>query len=86
MIPCTAASSFMRISGGPGDHTERDSFVTPGGRPSPFDGRAGVKDNDGTVYALSKVLLLANDLLATPETKAAAKSAVSEVASTQDWR
>ncbi len=54
----------------PGDHTERGSFMEPGGVPSSFDGSAGAKGNDGTIYAMSGVLLPANEVLATPQTQA----------------
>lgn len=52
----------------PGDHKELGSFKDPGGQPSAYDGSAGVKGNDGTVYALSSVLLEANAILTTPQT------------------
>ncbi|MBT9588949.1 hypothetical protein IV102_36785 [bacterium] len=53
-----------------GDHTERGSFKNPGGTDSTYSGSEGVKGNDSTIYALSSVLLAANEVLATPQTRA----------------
>lgn len=53
----------------PGDHTERGSFNDPGGVPSSYDGQAGAKGNDAAVYALSGVLLPANEVLGTEQTQ-----------------
>mgnify|MGYP006276092939 CR=1 FL=1 len=53
----------------PGDHTESGPFRDPGGKPSSFTGTAGAKGNDGAIYALSGVLLPANQALATPQTQ-----------------
>lgn len=53
----------------PGDHQERGNFQAPAGQPSSYDGVAGAKGNDGTIYALSGVLLAANEVFATPQTQ-----------------
>ena len=53
----------------PTDHQERSSFKEPGGKDSSYDGQAGAKGNDSTIYALSGVLLPANQVLATPQTQ-----------------
>jgi len=52
-----------------GDHQERSAFKAPGGGESNYDGKAGAKGNDGTIYAMSGVLLAANEVLATPQTQ-----------------
>jgi len=51
------------------DHKEIGSFKDPGGVGSRYDGQHGVKGNDGTIYALSSVLLAANEILGTVETQ-----------------
>ena len=56
-----------------GDHQERGSFRAPGGADSSYTGEAGVKGNDGTIYALSGVLLAANEVLGTEQTQGLVK-------------
>ena len=51
------------------DHSEMGPFKDPGGVDSSYDGLRGVKGNDGTIYALSSVLLQANDVLANEQTQ-----------------
>ena len=51
------------------DHKEMGPFKNPGGVDSGYDGLRGVKGNDGTIYALSSVLLQANDVLANEQTQ-----------------
>jgi hypothetical protein len=51
------------------DHKEINTFKDPGGIDSRYDGRHGLKGNDGTIYAMSAVLLEANDILGTPQTQ-----------------
>ena len=53
-----------------GDHTERNSFKGIGGVDSSYDGSLGAKGNDATIYALSGVLLPANQVLGTSRTQA----------------
>lgn len=54
----------------PSDHNEIGPFKDPGGADlRPYDGRRGVKGNDGTIYALSAVLLEANEILGTEQTQ-----------------
>ena len=57
----------------PSDHKEIGAFKDPGGVDSQYDGRCGVKGNDGTIYALSSVLLLANEILDTEQTQGLVK-------------
>ena len=57
----------------PSDHTERSSFRDPGGVDSKYDGLTGAKGNDATIYALSGVLLPANQVLGTSQTQALVK-------------
>jgi hypothetical protein len=58
------------------DHTEIGPFKDPGGVDSQYDGRRGVKGNDGTIYALSSVLLTANEILDTEQTQGLVKEQV----------
>jgi hypothetical protein len=51
------------------DHKEIKPFKDPGGADSQYDGRRGAKGNDGTIYALSSVLLCANEVLDTEQTQ-----------------
>jgi hypothetical protein len=53
----------------PSDHREIGTFKDPGGVDSEYEGWRGVKGNDGTVYVLSSVLLLANEILGTEQTQ-----------------
>jgi hypothetical protein len=53
----------------PSDHKEIGTFKDPGGVDSEYEGWRGVKGNDGTVYVLSSVLLLANEILGTEQTQ-----------------
>lgn len=53
----------------PADHREAVSFKDPGGVDSRYDGRLGLKGNDGTIYTLSAVLLQANEILGTEQTQ-----------------
>jgi mannose/cellobiose epimerase-like protein (N-acyl-D-glucosamine 2-epimerase family) len=53
----------------PSDHKEIDSFQDPSGIDSKYDGRQGIKGNDGTIYALSSILLQANEILGTQQTQ-----------------
>ena len=53
----------------PEDHKEISTFRGVGGSESDYQGGAGAKGNDGTVYALSGVLLSANQVLGTPQTQ-----------------
>jgi hypothetical protein len=47
----------------PLDHKEIDTFKYLGGVDSEYDGRQGIKGNDGVIYALSSILLQANEIL-----------------------
>jgi hypothetical protein len=53
----------------PSDHKEIGTFKDPGGAESKYEWRRGIKGNDGTIYALPAVLLLANEVLATEQTQ-----------------
>lgn len=53
----------------PSDHKETVPLKEPGGVDSAYDGRRGLKGNDGTIYALSAVLLQANEILGTEQTQ-----------------
>ena len=57
----------------PADHKEIGPFQDPGGADSTYEGRRGVKGNDGTIYALSSVLLQANEMLGTEQTRSLVK-------------
>ena len=59
-----------------GDHTTRDSISGRDGAAVEYDGSAGVKGNDGTVYGLSSVLLTANEVLGTPRTQKLVKESM----------
>lgn len=60
----------------PGDHTERDTLLAPDGSPLQYDASRGVKHSDGTIYALSGVLLAANEVLRTPQTQSLVKESM----------
>ena len=60
----------------PSDHKEIASFKDPGGADSSYDGRLGVKGNDGTIYALAAVLLQANEVLGNDQTQGLVKEQI----------
>src|SRR6266849_4420731 len=64
-----AASSFTPMCRTPRITKRSTHLRTRGGVDSEYDGRCGFKGNDGTIYALSSVLLLANELLETEQTQ-----------------